>query len=166
MFEQLAQRGAPDVTNLIEHDGEIIWPTRRVQVDVFNAQPGAIAFVEVPDTVALDAWLRRDALIAALDAFVDEASDDAAALTHEARELRTDEVLRDLLAVERDESALVWLTQSQNLPVEHRADINPVGCRVDYGDQRPHRTDIMDARLRHRAAMNTDAHPSPASCQL
>jgi hypothetical protein len=30
----------------------------------------------------------------------------------------------DLLAVERDEAALVW--QAQNLPVEHRADISPL----------------------------------------
>ena len=48
------------------------------------------------------------------------------ALSHTDRELRTDEVMRDLLAVERDESALVWLAQSQGLPVEHRADIDPI----------------------------------------
>jgi hypothetical protein len=32
----------------------------------------------------------------------------------------------DLLAVERDEAALVWRAMDERLPVEHRADINPV----------------------------------------
>ena len=34
--------------------------------------------------------------------------------------------MADLLAVERDEAALVWSAMAQNLPVEQRADINPV----------------------------------------
>jgi hypothetical protein len=70
MVEQLAQRGAPSASSLIEHDGEIIWPMVQVQVQVqvFNAQPGAIGFAEVPDMLAIDAWRNRDALIAALDA--------------------------------------------------------------------------------------------------
>ncbi len=34
--------------------------------------------------------------------------------------------MSDLLAVERDESALVFAAQAQGLPVEHRNDINPV----------------------------------------
>jgi hypothetical protein len=29
MVEQLAQRGAPDVTNLIEHDRDVVWPMQR-----------------------------------------------------------------------------------------------------------------------------------------
>ena len=33
---------------------------------------------------------------------------------------------RHRLAAERDESSLVWAAQAQSLPVEHRADINPV----------------------------------------
>jgi hypothetical protein len=32
----------------------------------------------------------------------------------------------DLLAVEHDESALVWQAQAQSLPCEHRGDISPV----------------------------------------
>ena len=32
----------------------------------------------------------------------------------------------DLLSEERDECALVWRAQSENLPVEHRPDINPI----------------------------------------
>ena len=42
------------------------------------------------------------------------------------RQQREAVVLGDLLAVERDEGALVWQALAQNLPVEHRNDINPV----------------------------------------
>jgi hypothetical protein len=33
-IEILAQRGAPDVSMLIEHDRELVWPTMRVQSEV------------------------------------------------------------------------------------------------------------------------------------
>ena len=66
-----------------------------------------------------------DARTAACESRSSEA-DDAAALTHEARQRREAEAMADLLAVERDEAALVWSAMARNLPVEHRADINPV----------------------------------------
>jgi hypothetical protein len=125
MVEQLAQRGAPSASSLIEHDDEIIWPMVQVQVQVFNAQPEAIDFAEVPDMLAIDAWRNRDALIAALDREIVAEADDKAALSHTDRELRTSETMSDLLAVERTEAALVWSAQAQSLPVEHRGDISP-----------------------------------------
>jgi hypothetical protein len=60
----------------------------------------------VADTLARFAWLHRDALIAKLAAEIDAEADDAAALTHEARQQREAEVMGDLLSVERDESFL------------------------------------------------------------
>lgn len=36
MVEQLAQRGAVDVSGLIEHDAAIIWPMLRVQAEVLG----------------------------------------------------------------------------------------------------------------------------------
>ena len=126
MVEQLVARGAPDVSLLVEMDRAIEWPTMRVQSEVFNAQPGAVGFAEMPDVVGLFAWLHRDALVAALDREIVEASDDKAALTHEQRQLRTDELQRDLLAVERTEAALVWRAVAEQLPVWFRADISPL----------------------------------------
>jgi hypothetical protein len=41
--------------------------------------------------------------------------------------------MADLLAIERDESALIWQVQSQNLPVQHRSDCSPLSflqCRL------------------------------------
>jgi hypothetical protein len=80
----------------------------------------------VPDTVALIAWLHKDALIAALDREIDAEGDDAAALTHEQREQRESEVLSDLLSVERDEAALTWSAIEDGLPCEFRADCSPL----------------------------------------
>ena len=125
MVEQLAARGTPDVTNLIEHDRNIIWPTLRVQSEVHGAQR-SLAFHEAIDVVGLLALLVPSALIAVLDAQIDAEKDDPAALSHEAREKAEAEVQGDLLAVERDECALVWSAQQSLLPCEHRADINPV----------------------------------------
>ena len=123
-IDALTQRGAPDVTNLIEHDRDIIWPTLRVQSEV-HAEKRGLAFAEVPDALALVAWLHKDELIAALDREIVTEADDKAALSHEARGKAEVEVLADLLDMERQEAELVWQAQSQGLPVEHRADCDP-----------------------------------------
>ncbi len=125
-IEALAMLGAPDVADLIEHARKIVFQTQRLQSSVYNTEKPAIAFAEVSDAVALLAWLHRDAMIKRLDAEIDAEADDAAALTHEQRQQREAEVIGDILVVERDEAALVWSAMAQGLPVEHRADINPV----------------------------------------
>jgi hypothetical protein len=118
-------QGAPSVSSLIEHDGKIEFQTQRVTSEV-HAERRSLAFTEVPDAVALVAWLHKDALVAALDREIASEADDKAALSHEARQKAEAEAMGDLLAVERDECALVWQAQAQSLPIEHRADINPV----------------------------------------
>jgi hypothetical protein len=124
-IEALAQQGAPNVANLIEHDRPVEFATRMVRIDVRNTETASVGLAEVPDTVALFAWLHRDALVKRLDAEIDGEADDAAALTHEARQKAEAVVMGDLMSVERDESALVWQAQAQNLPVEHRSDCAP-----------------------------------------
>jgi hypothetical protein len=47
-------------------------------------------------------------------------------LTHEARQTRTAEAMNDLIDIEKQEAELVFRGQSEGLPCEHRADINPV----------------------------------------
>lgn len=125
-IEQLAARGCPDVTMLIEHDREIAWPTQRVQSQVFAEQQMLLAFTEVPDTLALLAFVHKQALLSALSALVDAESDDAAALSVEARQQKEAELMSDLLAVERDESWFVWRGMDERQPVFHRSDINPL----------------------------------------
>jgi hypothetical protein len=123
-IEALAQ-GAPSVSRLVELDGPLEFQTQRLTSEV-RGERLSLAFTEVPDPVALVAWLHKDALIAALDREIASESDDKSALSHEARQKAEAEVMGDLLAVERDESWFVWQAQAQGLPCEHRGDISPL----------------------------------------
>jgi hypothetical protein len=123
-LEQLAT--PPDVSMMIEHDGAIVWPTKRVQSQVISAE-GGLAFHEAVDVVGLLVFLLKPAVIsAALDALVDAEKDDAASLSHEAREISASEAQNDLIDVERMEAELVFRGQREGLAVEHRADISPL----------------------------------------
>lgn len=124
--EQLARRGAPLVARLVEMNEPIDWPTHQLRTQVHNTNTPAIGFTETVNSLALVAWLHRDALVAKLDREVDAASDDVAALSIEERQRREAEVMEALLATERDESALTWQAQTQGLPVEHRGDCSPI----------------------------------------
>ncbi|MGZ5234158.1 MAG: hypothetical protein ACXWC3_29450 [Burkholderiales bacterium] len=126
MVEALAMQGAPNVASLIEHDRPIEWARRQVQSEVRGGDRLALGFAEVPDTVALLAWLHRETLIKKLDGEIASESDDAASMSHEARQKAEAEVIGDLLDIERQEAELTWMAQAERLPIEHRDDINPV----------------------------------------
>jgi hypothetical protein len=54
-------------------------------------------------------------------------------LTYEARERQAAELQGDLLAIERDESFLVWIAQGHGMPAEHLSDCSPqaiLGCQL------------------------------------
>jgi hypothetical protein len=115
----------PSVSALVELDGKIEFQTQRVRSEVFTEQR-ALAFAEVPDALALIAWLHKDALVAALAREIDTESDDKAALSHEQRQQSEAETMSDRLATERIEAALTWSAMEQSLPVEFRPDISPL----------------------------------------
>jgi hypothetical protein len=118
---------------VIEHDRSVVWPMQRLQGAIINAQVPSFAVTEVFDALGLFAFVHKDALLAGLDALVSEEADDDAALTHEARQQQAAEVQGDLLAVERDEAALVWRAMDERLPVEHRSNCSPLAilqCRL------------------------------------
>jgi hypothetical protein len=123
--EALAARGEPDASVLTERGANIIWPTVQLRVTIYNAEPGAVGYAEVPDMLAIEAWRNKEAIIKQLTALIDAESDDKAALTDTERQLRTAEVMADELACERDEAALTWRAVSEQLPVWFRADIAP-----------------------------------------
>jgi len=125
-IEALAIQGAPVVSDLIEHDRKVVWPTQMLRSEVYNTEVPSLAFAELDAAVPLLVWLHQDFLIKRLDAEIDTEADDKAALSHEARQKAEAEVMGDLLSIERDESSLVWQAQVQNLPVEHRHDISPL----------------------------------------
>jgi hypothetical protein len=126
-IEALAMQGTPSVSRLVELVGPVDFQSQHLRSEVY-AEQRQLAFAEVPDTVALVAWLHRDALIAALDREIASESDDKAALSHEAREKADAEVMSDLLDIERQEAALVFQAQQSLLPCEQRAELSPVGC--------------------------------------
>jgi hypothetical protein len=126
--EQLAQRGAPVVSGLIEHGDKLQFQRELLRVQMHNIPkaPAAIGYAEVIDPTALVAWLLKDAVIKRLDAAIDAESDDDAALSHEAREKAEAEALSDILANDRSESFFLALAQSQGMQIEHRSDISPL----------------------------------------
>jgi hypothetical protein len=155
-IEALAMQG-PSVSRLVELDGPVEFQTQRLTSEV-HAERRSLAFTEVADAVALVAWLHRDALIAALDREIASESDDKSALSHADRELRTAEVMGDLLDIERQEAALTWSAMEQGLPIEHRSDISPLallGVRLvtvpRANASRKHRRDIRGRVDEHRS---------------
>ncbi|MFZ0849995.1 MAG: hypothetical protein WAO08_12415 [Hyphomicrobiaceae bacterium] len=124
-IEVLAQRGAPSMALMIEHDGETGWPQTNLRGTVYNSANPSFAATETVDTLALFAWLHRDQLIAALDREIDAEADDASALTHEAREQQAAEVQADLLDIERQEASLMFRAWADGLSIQPRPDLAP-----------------------------------------
>ena len=102
--------------------------SERQQAQVIGSTERSLAFSEQPDTTALICWLFQDEMVKRLDAEIDAETDNGSALSHEERELRTAEIMNDILATERDEAALTWRAMEERLPVEFRPDIDP--CAV------------------------------------
>jgi hypothetical protein len=134
--EILAQRGAPSVSQLVEHsDGKFEFPLEMLRSQIHNVPnaPGAVAYGEIVNPVAVVAWLFKDQMIAALDREIASEADDKTAISPDDRQRKEAVLLGDLLAVERDESFFVWMAMSQNMPVEFRADADPraiLQCRL------------------------------------
>lgn len=83
-------------------------------------------FVEVIDAEAVIAHLLRPQLVAAVEAAIAADQDEPNALSQAEREKRAAVIPQDLLICEREETALTWQAQSQNLPCEFRSDVSPL----------------------------------------
>jgi hypothetical protein len=131
----LAEKGAPDVLNIVETGkGEIRWPTIRREVFYRGATNPEVLVLENIDTPALFAWVFRDTLIAAINREIGELADDANALTTPERERRTREVLADLLATEREEEHLITLAAERGTEIDRRSDADPRAALGLSGD--------------------------------
>ncbi|MCG2665317.1 hypothetical protein ACFPFP_00045 [Bradyrhizobium sp. GCM10023182] len=146
MVEQLAERGAVDVSALVEADAEIGWPLaiQRLGLAGIVAKTGdqlaGNAMAEVIDTVGLFVWLHRDALVSRLEEEIDAIADDAAALSVKARAEKLAQISADKLTAERQECALVRRMQDDGLWVEYRADADPravLGVELDVPSAEP-----------------------------
>jgi hypothetical protein len=123
-IQALAMQGAPVVAEMVEHNRKIVWPTLSLKSHVIGNERN-LAFAEIDATIPLLAWLFQKELVSALDHEIDAESDDGASLSAEDRQIKIAEAMGDLADVEYAESALIFAAQAQNLPCEHRADINP-----------------------------------------
>jgi hypothetical protein len=123
----LAARGTPDVFGMVEYGEQIRWP---------EVEPKKWAVIvkgeHVPMTppAAFDAlgafvWLNEKAILAALEKEIDKAADDKSALTDEERKSRSAEILRDILANEREEEVLILLASENGLEISRRLDADP-----------------------------------------
>ena len=129
-----AARGTIDVAPLVKYFRDFAFPTRLMRVDIIGGidRPAVGLAHDTQDSVALVAWLFKDALIKKLDAAID-ACDATGAQSHEARERAESELGVALLEVERRECALVRSAKADNLPAEFRHDCSPLailGCRM------------------------------------
>jgi hypothetical protein len=117
-IEELSARGAPS----LRQNGDIEWPQQRVQVEVLGT-PGLVGWATLPDTMAMQAWLHRDAMITRLDGMVP--ADKPQTLSGAEREKREAALSVELLGVERNLCSLIWQAMAQKLPVEFDLDTDP-----------------------------------------
>ncbi len=137
-IEELAKRGAPSLSHLIEFGGDVRWPSASLPIEF----DGAFAVVPPPDgssapqlaplrgypraetvdTFALFVWLHRDALLKKLNAEADALADDEAALTEEERVEREGALFARLLDAERREEAFVEMAGD---PLARRPEVDP-----------------------------------------
>lgn len=120
-LDELAAEGRPDVFGLIERGvGKLEWPM----------VPELPSTIELPrimrvHSAALVAWALGPALVAAIEREIDEIADDERALSAEQRRARLDEIAADMLAVEREEEALIEMAEAEGLVVHRRSDADP-----------------------------------------
>jgi hypothetical protein len=71
------------------------------------------------------AWLHRDALVKALEAETDALASDRDSLTDAQRAAKEAEIEADLVAVQREEIALIAKAAADGLHIASRADCDP-----------------------------------------
>jgi hypothetical protein len=113
--------------NLVEHGQPVRFPTKLVSavVHVPGATAPAMVHVEIPDTLGMLAAFAPQLMTEFYDRLIDEAADDKAALTLQQRREQDAEIAADMLAIEREEAALIFKCWEQGVTVEHRADADP-----------------------------------------
>jgi hypothetical protein len=128
---ELAAKGRPNVDGLIEGAEEITWPMQQRQGALgghVQLPDGSRAVVVRSDDArprdgfALTCWLLEDALVKRLEREIDEASDDGAALTDEARAKKINQIDQRALECEYAE---VLLIAAANDAADFRPDTDP-----------------------------------------
>ncbi|MFD1983534.1 hypothetical protein ACFSOZ_12725 [Mesorhizobium newzealandense] len=129
-IDSLAEKGRPSLFGAVEYGEAIGWPKLDLPVSTLglmvnnetNTHIIGRANAEGPNTLALFAWLHRDALLAALDKEIAEVADDGAALDDETRGKKLAQITDALLDAERGECALI---DADGDTATYRSDTDP-----------------------------------------
>jgi hypothetical protein len=105
----LAQRGAVNVTPLINHDGKLVFPEDRRSIPVIVGKEAGIAAWQEFDALATFCWLHQVALAEKLDREIDALAIKGESISHEVRQKREAEIMADILSVDREISFLALL---------------------------------------------------------
>jgi hypothetical protein len=126
-IEAMAAAGRPNALELLEGRSKFSFAkTRgpRIQVSSSGDRSQAIAD-DVFDSESTFAWLHRDALIAAVEAAIDQDADDSSALSDEVRAQRLAETKAKILEAERLEEAFIVAAQEAGVTIARRSDVDP-----------------------------------------
>lgn len=105
-IEALAEAGRVDVMGTVAYLGELRWP--RTRLTTVDGGAPSTSMVFGTDARAVLAWLHKDALLARLEAEIDEQTDDAAALSAADRARRMRDLRAEKLKAEQAEAALMF----------------------------------------------------------
>ena len=123
-IDALAARGQPNVMPLIESRDETIYWAERLYTDTVIGGR-MISAVGDPQALPLLFWLHRDAVVAKIEAQIDEIADDQNALTKEQRAEQIGEIDRDRLAIQRDEEHWVSKAIEDGMTMLRRPEADP-----------------------------------------
>jgi hypothetical protein len=141
-LDRLAEQGKPDVTQMVDYNGDIRLPQVSIPMGghvLTPASPMVAGTAQQDNAIGLLAWLFRDAVREALHQQIDVVSDDAAALSHEDRARRMTETKDDLLAVEREAEHWFCRASSEGADIARAPDSDPravLGLICDFEPQR------------------------------
>jgi hypothetical protein len=111
--------GAPNVLGAIEGGATIAWSRESLEPRLVLQ-----GMAPVPGAFAVLAYLAKDAIIERLSAEVDDLADDSRALDVATRGLRENELLTQMLAIERAEAAAIEAAEAGGVLIPHRSDID------------------------------------------
>ena len=121
-IDKLAASGRPDCYRLIERVGQIEWPTSYVSF----AGPGTPLIGDnIPDAIALFAWMNTEGLYTAVSAEIDRCADDDNALSGMERDTQLKKAQGDILSCERQEEVLMEMAGKLGLELLRRSDADP-----------------------------------------
>ncbi|MEH3117102.1 MAG: hypothetical protein PGN25_05695 [Methylorubrum populi] len=128
-IEHMAFAGRPDVAPLLRGENKPDWPhlayhsQHPVWTDGGHHQVAAAGFNF--DAVGLTAWLHGPAMLKALEAQIDAEAKDDRAIPTEGRAERLEALAAEMLAIEREEEAIIRAVAEDGIPVERRPDASP-----------------------------------------